>query len=141
MEKSLEIPPPATASTPRRWSKARCAFAFITSFLAVLYLVPRCPHALNPLSGHHLHEKVHCPSQPDPLHPATKIEWDDDSRKHSIELLQAAVRIPTQSYDDNGEPEEDPRWAPFKDFQKWLQEAFPTAWEKGKVEFVNSRLK
>ena len=36
-------------------------------------------------------------------------------------------QIPTESFDDNGEPEEDPRWQPFVDFQKWLIDTFPLA--------------
>lgn len=83
-------------------------------------------------------ENVKCPAQPKPLEPPTRIEWTDEARAKSIELLQAAVRIPTQSYDDNGEPGDDPRWKPFEDFKTWLGEAFPTAWSAAKVEFVNS---
>jgi hypothetical protein len=36
-------------------------------------------------------------------------------------------RIPTESFDDNGEPSEDPRWAPFRVFQKWMKETFSLA--------------
>lgn len=67
-------------------------------------------------------------------------------------------RIPTQSYDDNGEPHEDPRWEPFFKFQDWLKETYPLAYgnisimkyiqadrtlyidrhEKATIEYINS---
>lgn len=81
-----------------------------------------------------------CPAQPDPLVPNYSIEWTLESRRQSIERFQAAIQIPTQSYDDNGDPEEDERWAPFKDFQNWMKDTFPTAWNAANVEFINSEL-
>jgi hypothetical protein len=36
-------------------------------------------------------------------------------------------RIPTESFDDNGEPSEDPRWAPFRVFQDWMKDTFSQA--------------
>jgi Gly-Xaa carboxypeptidase len=138
MEKhSPDIPAPASSPAPRRgWSRARLLIAGLASLAAVVTLAPRCPHMLKaePFALEH----ARCPAQPKPLHPATTIEWDDAKRDASIELFRAAVRIPTQSYDDNGEPGEDPRWAPFHDFIDWLGGAFPTAWEAAEVEFINS---
>ncbi|KAL7424246.1 hypothetical protein Q5752_001832 [Cryptotrichosporon argae] len=79
-----------------------------------------------------------CPGQPKALFPKTALNLTGEEEKRSIELFQEAVRIPTQSFDDNGEPNEDPRWAPFFDFQKWLEKSFPTAWSNAKVEFINT---
>ena len=80
-------------------------------------------------------------SQVDRAAPAGGCKCDRDPADHE--------RIPTQSYDDNGEPGEDERWAPFYDFQKWLRDSFPLAYvshafnaeyshEKGNVEYINT---
>lgn len=133
---------------PRRW------WPRVAIGLAVLFTLaltgPKCHRALNsadssPFTAPHgtsaasALSRSACPAQPDPLHPRTTIQWTDEKRDGSAALLSAAVQIPTQSYDDNGEPGEDERWAPFFEFQKWLEEAFPTAWKAANVEFVNSK--
>ncbi len=85
-----------------------------------------------------------CPSQPEPLLPKIPFKPSGGYRKGSAKLLSEAVvsrllqvvqcsnaevvafqQIATESFDDNGLPTEDPRWAPFFDFQKWLVESFP----------------
>jgi len=38
-------------------------------------------------------------------------------------------QIASISYDDNGLPAEDPRWAPFFDFQVWLEKTFPVVFK------------
>ena len=43
------------------------------------------------------------------------------------ERVAEPQQIPTESFDDNGEPNEDPRWKPFFRFQEWLKETFPLA--------------
>ncbi|EIW70200.1 hypothetical protein TREMEDRAFT_30032 [Tremella mesenterica DSM 1558] len=85
-----------------------------------------------------LKAKIQCPKQPEPVYP--KLTWNmtDEEQKRSIELFVEAVRIPTQSYDDNGEPNEDPRWEPFFEFQQWLRKSFPVAHEKAKIEYINT---
>lgn len=40
-------------------------------------------------------------------------------------MLIRMQQIPTQSYDDNGEPGDDTRWEPFRIFQGWLKSAYP----------------
>lgn len=156
MEKSMPPPTTAPAERPRR-SRTRLVLASLASLLAVMLIAPALPLPTNLASelrpipnldlslGHlglGLGDKgkttVHCPAQPKPIHPPSTIEWSDDSRARSTELFRAAVRIPTQSYDDNGEPGEDGRWAPFFKFQDWLKESFPAAWGRANVEFVNS---
>ncbi|CAK9784507.1 carboxypeptidase S [Cutaneotrichosporon oleaginosum] len=140
MEKHTDDGIPAPASTPQRqsWSKARIAVAGIAllSFVTLLPASPGCLHGFK--AEPYALEHARCPAQPKPLHPATTIHWDDEKRAASIELFRAAVRIPTQSYDDNGDPGVDPRWAPFHDFIDWLGGAFPTAWKEANVEFVNT---
>lgn len=49
----------------------------------------------------------------------------DEFFDKSLRKLQGAVRIPTESFDDMGNVEEDPRWDIFKDFYAYLAEAFP----------------
>lgn len=101
--------------------------------------------------GHHGHHGHHalkakniggkspsCPAQPDPIEPEHKVEWTEERKKHSAELHAQAVQHATQSYDDNGEPGEDPRWEPFHDFLGWWREAFPTAVERANIEMINS---
>lgn len=48
-----------------------------------------------------------------------------EQRGLQIERLTSAVRVPTESYDDNGGVDEDPRWATFGDFHDVLQRLFP----------------
>ena len=42
-----------------------------------------------------------------------------------VQRLSAAVRVPTESFDDNGEVDEDPRWSTFNDFHTVLEDLFP----------------
>lgn len=134
MEKHNELPvslPLPLSPAPKHGlsTKAKLAVA-ATAGLVAFTLLPGCQ-----FKDHH---ELACPAQPAPLAPSSRIEWSADAKRRSVELFQAAVRIPTQSYDDNGEPGEDPRWAPFTEFQEWLEGAFPTAWAAANVEFINS---
>ena len=43
----------------------------------------------------------------------------------SLKRLQSTVQIPTESFDDMGEVEEDPRWDVFVPFQEYLKKTFP----------------
>lgn len=42
-----------------------------------------------------------------------------------VQRLSAAVQAPTESFDDNGEVDEDLRWTAFNDFHMILEESFP----------------
>ena len=42
-----------------------------------------------------------------------------------VERLSAAVKAPTESFDDNGEVDEDPRWETFDTFHAILESLFP----------------
>lgn len=120
-----------------------------------------------------------CPQQPKPIYPNMTWEMTEEERNRSIEHYAQAVvssaplsypsrrkiadgliiqRIPTQSYDDNEEPDEDPRWKLFFIFQDWLKETYPLAYgrisimkciqadrtlyfdrhEKATIEYINS---
>ncbi|KAH7054666.1 hypothetical protein B0J12DRAFT_460082 [Macrophomina phaseolina] len=54
-----------------------------------------------------------------------------------VERMQAAVQVPTESFDDNGDVDVDPRWAPFDDLHSALKELFPLVHEKMKLDRVN----
>ncbi|KAF9552726.1 carboxypeptidase S [Agrocybe pediades] len=45
--------------------------------------------------------------------------------KEAAERLAGAVRIPTMSFDDMGDADKDPRWAPFTDMHAYLKKTFP----------------
>ena len=47
------------------------------------------------------------------------------SLKKQIERLSAAVKCPTESFDDNGDVDEDPRWRTFDSFHDTLKDLFP----------------
>jgi Gly-Xaa carboxypeptidase len=54
-----------------------------------------------------------------------------------VERLSAAVNVPTESYDDNGNVEEDPRWRTFPEFHSVLQKLFPLVHDRAEREFIN----
>ncbi|KAF2787593.1 peptidase family M20/M25/M40 [Melanomma pulvis-pyrius CBS 109.77] len=54
-----------------------------------------------------------------------------------IQRLSAAVQVPTESFDDNGEVDEDPRWTTIDDFHKILEELFPLIYSQYKPTKVN----
>ncbi len=58
------------------------------------------------------------------------LESSDHLMSHAqlqlqVERLTAAVRVPTESFDDNGDVDEDPRWETFEEFHHVLKELFP----------------
>lgn len=57
--------------------------------------------------------------------------------ERQVERLSAAVNIPTESYDDNGDVEEDPRWRTFPEFHTVLKKLFPEVHAKAEREFIN----
>ncbi|TYJ51654.1 hypothetical protein B9479_007759 [Cryptococcus floricola] len=79
-----------------------------------------------------------CPGQPKALYPNTTWKLTEEEKERAIKHYQEAVRIPTQSFDDNGEPNEDPRWEPFFEFQKWLKKTYPFVHEVANVEYINT---
>lgn len=145
-----ELPPPVLTA-PK--AKRKLWFNVLATLVAAGYLASLASSHLARVGStvaaerlreaawtHSVPADVQCPIQPKALHPPKKVEWTDELRSSSIKLFQEAVQIPTESFDDNGEPDEDPRWQPFFHFQKWLGSAFPTAWKSAKIEFINSEL-
>lgn len=63
-------------------------------------------------------------SQNDSLR-ASEHLMNDEVRALQVKRLSDAVRVPTESYDDNGEVDEDPRWRTFEDFHAVLRQLFP----------------
>lgn len=54
-----------------------------------------------------------------------------------VQRLSAAIRIPTESYDDNGNVDEDPRWETFQDFHQVLKQLFPLVHSQLELRKVN----
>ncbi|EFX06299.1 vacuolar carboxypeptidase [Grosmannia clavigera kw1407] len=54
-----------------------------------------------------------------------------------VKRLAAAVRVPTQSFDDNGDVDEDPRWATFAEFHRVLADLFPRVHARLQLRKVN----
>lgn len=55
-----------------------------------------------------------------------------------IERHLAIVRVPSVSFDDLGEPTQDPRWAPFHDLHKVLEVLYPSIHRRATLEKVNT---
>jgi Gly-Xaa carboxypeptidase len=90
--------------------------------------------------------KSRCP-QVEPLFPAKRTKELDDTEDYlnsaafrdvAIDRLSGAVQIPTQSFDDMGEVEEDPRWTIFESFAGYLAKTFPLTHASLQLEKVNT---
>ncbi|EJT98323.1 carboxypeptidase S [Dacryopinax primogenitus] len=65
--------------------------------------------------------------------------WNEVFQNKSAELLGAAVQIETESYDDLGEVDKDPRWEEkYAPLHQWLEGAFPHVYKALQVETVNT---
>ncbi|KAK7721566.1 hypothetical protein SLS57_005246 [Botryosphaeria dothidea] len=62
---------------------------------------------------------------------------EQDYIHKQVERMAAAVKVPTESFDDNDDVDVDPRWAPFDDLHATLQELFPLVHGKMKLDKVN----
>ncbi|RYP43788.1 hypothetical protein DL768_009684 [Monosporascus sp. mg162] len=62
----------------------------------------------------------------------------EDALLKQVERHAAIVRIPTISYDDNGEPGEDPRWDVFYELHRTLAYLYPHVHHRMVREWVNS---
>ena len=108
------------------------AFIFIISlhYLPVFYL--RISHCLSRFTtaSHNKNDSSWCPlpsitvSQNDSLKPSHHL-MRDEQLALQVERLSAAVRVPTESYDDNGDVDDDPRWETFEYFHDVLKLLFP----------------
>ena len=61
----------------------------------------------------------------------------DASLKKQVERLSAAVKCPTESFDDNGDVDEDPRWRTFDGFHDTLKDLFPLLHSHAALQKVN----
>lgn len=62
----------------------------------------------------------------------------EDFKQKAIQALGDAVRVPTESYDDNGPVGEDSRWDTFAELHQVLQATFPRVYESLNVTKVNT---
>ncbi|KAK8166695.1 vacuolar carboxypeptidase [Phyllosticta citrichinensis] len=137
-------PPPKRTPT-RRSIALIAALATAACFWSFPALV-RLPHGIIGGGGslRIQHDKVDswCPlsktpsEAPDGLEQSSKF-LDESSIAKQIERLAAAIRVPTESYDDNGDVDEDPRYKTFDDFHATLAQYFPLVHEKLNLEKIN----
>ncbi|KAG1794751.1 hypothetical protein EV424DRAFT_1449349 [Suillus variegatus] len=62
----------------------------------------------------------------------------EDFKQRAIQILGEAVRVPTESYDDNGPVGEDSRWDTFAELHRVLEASFPRVYESLNVTKVNT---
>jgi Gly-Xaa carboxypeptidase len=62
----------------------------------------------------------------------------EDFKQRAIQALGDAVRVPTESYDDNGPVGEDSRWDTFAKLHRVLEASFPRVYESLNVTKVNT---
>ena len=60
--------------------------------------------------------------------PSSSLFEGEEWLERQVERLAAAINIPTESYDDNGDVDEDPRWEPFGRLHEVLEEMFPNVY-------------
>ena len=112
-------------------------FAIWSLFRTLNVIVPRPEHTV---------KSSQC-TQVDPILPQHQtpklVDMDAGLRseafqKVSVERLQGAVRIKTQSFDDLGEIGEDKRWDVFYPFAEYLKKTFPLVHRKLGLDVVNT---
>lgn len=62
----------------------------------------------------------------------------ENFKQKAIQALGDAVRVPTESYDDNGPVGEDSRWDTFAELHRVLEASFPRIYESLNVTKVNT---
>lgn len=123
------------SSIQNRWTKS-ISLLFLATFICLV-------SPLHLVSASEIRRRL---AQSSLSRPRTADEWcplpnvtssNDDDLKPSDHLmsseqlqlqvnrLTAAVQVPTESFDDNGDVNEDPRWETFDDFHGVLSELFP----------------
>lgn len=75
-------------------------------------------------------------SSDDGLKPSTKLTTEA-YRKKQVDRLSAAVRHPTESFDDNGDVDTDSRWKTFDGFHETLRVLFPLIHREASLDKVN----
>ncbi|KAG1821064.1 uncharacterized protein BJ212DRAFT_977270 [Suillus subaureus] len=62
----------------------------------------------------------------------------ENFKQRAIQALGDAVRVPTESYDDNGPVGEDNRWDTFAELHRVLEASFPRVYESLNVTKINT---
>ncbi|KAI0388059.1 carboxypeptidase S [Hypomontagnella monticulosa] len=149
MEKIQGITPPGHR---KPYSKSRkllfCSLVFLC--LLSLYYGPsswsRAKHCLNAPSSSdrsHRHDPENWCPLPNVTAPGddgfkpSEYLMDSQHLELQVQRLSAAVKVPTESFDDNGEVDEDPRWETFQDFHNVLEQLFPLVHSKLELRKVN----
>ncbi|KAI1460348.1 putative vacuolar carboxypeptidase Cps1 [Annulohypoxylon moriforme] len=142
------IPYEQSKSCNRRRNLLLCSLVFLC--VIPFYLSPslrsRAGHCLKSSTSGRLYRSD--PEKWCPLPNITSPAEDDglkssehfmDSREFqlAVERLSAAVRVPTESFDDNGDVDEDPRWATFDDLHYVLEKLFPLVHSQLELRKVN----
>ncbi|GAA5958380.1 hypothetical protein JCM8115_002448 [Rhodotorula mucilaginosa] len=83
-------------------------------------------------------EIAKCPTQPAPR--SVGADWnpvgDDEYKKLAVQRFSGAIKVPTESYDDFGTPDDDSRLDKFADLHKYLESTFPRVYSTLQVEKV-----
>jgi Gly-Xaa carboxypeptidase len=120
------------------------AFFPICLYLPRFWLAGPCNGLAGPLSP--VVNSTTCP-QWTALHPtehrglSTDLDVaynSEDFKRRAIQVLGDAVRVPTESYDDNGAVGEDNRWDTFAELHRVLEASFPRVYESLNVTKVNT---
>ncbi|KAJ3187999.1 hypothetical protein HDU85_006392 [Gaertneriomyces sp. JEL0708] len=157
MQSSKELPdflhyqvePPSQSKRRRRCTR----FTLISILVFLVYLVhyglDGFSSARDWISGAELTspDRERCPQQA-PLEPRHRSNLTDTNRKliledatyrnQSVKRMSGAIQVATQSFDDMGPVDKDPRWDIFAKFEAYLRETFPEVHERLEVAKVNT---
>lgn len=109
------------------------ATVFLFVLVVILYqAVNSFGNSRRTVRVHHERLESWCPI-PEPLSvidPVKNLRPCSDFGKHEaidiqVQRLSAAVRVATESWDDNGDVDIDPRWGVFDEFHRVLRVHFP----------------
>lgn len=135
--------PPSTRHRP--WTRTIYVIATLFIFSTLVFFDPRTIIDKT-RNGENVDIKGKCLQVP-ALHPQHHTEdlakmdrylESDAFRNASILRLSRAVQIPTESFDDLGPVEKDPRWEIMFDFAKYLEKNFPRVHETLTLEKINT---
>ena len=131
-----------TTTVKENWKKIT---VFLVIFLAFWQLSARFgpPLSLSTVQDYGDFESW-CPlADPDDMEASddslrqSKVFNLDASLQRQVERLSAAVQCPTESFDDNGDVDEDPRWKTFDGFHDTSKDLFPLIHGHARLEKVN----
>ncbi|KAI0100808.1 peptidase family M20/M25/M40 [Nemania sp. FL0031] len=138
-EKVPALPRPRTTAPRSRWTWASALLLYTTAFAAALRT------SFN-LGRTHLQSRGKCPQVhpllPDYQTPALrKMEEfirSDQFRQDAVKRMGGAIWIRTESFDDLGLINEDPRWGNLSVFADYLDETFPEVHSALTLDMVNT---